>query len=119
MATRDESAKFGIRDLATRPSARAGTVLIALWAGSAILLRATPQFGYVIVLLASASAVLWGTGAGWRFAAGQLVLWTALLAGLTLYLWESSQLPGMLALFGLAAAWFVIAEPVLRARRSS
>ncbi len=119
MVTRDRGTKTGIRDLAARPSARAAAVLIALWVGTAILLRATPEFGYAIVLLTAASAVLWGTGAGWQFAAGQLILWTSLLAGLALYLGESSTLPGMLALFGGAAAWFVVAEPILRARRPS
>lgn len=114
---RSEHSLTGIRGLAARPAARAGAVLVVLWLGTAILLRGTSDFGGMAVTLTCASVVLWGDGAGPRFVVGQLVLWTALLLGTALLLSESPQLLAVLALFGAAAAWFVVAEPMLRAPR--
>ncbi len=107
----------GIRGLAARPEARAGVVLIVLWMGTAIALQGSGQFGPMIAILVCASVVLWSQGGGLWFAVGQFVLWGALLSGTALILNDHERLPVMLALFGAAAAWFVLAEPLLRRRR--
>jgi hypothetical protein len=120
MISQSDRPSTTIRDLAARPAARAGAVLIVLWLGTAILLRGEmSEFGPMIAILACASIVLWGPGGGRGFMAGQLVMWTALVAATALLLWESARLPGMLVLFGGAAAWFVLVEPILRTRRTS
>lgn len=109
----------GVRDLVGRPAARAGAVLVALWLGTAFVLHDANEFGAMIAILACASVVLWGSGRGARFLAGQLILWAALLAATAVVLWGSPHLLAMMLLFAAAAAWFVIAEPLLRARRAS
>jgi hypothetical protein len=118
MIARGEGPGQTLRELAGRPVARAALVLVVLWLGTAVLLRGDTEFGGMIAILACASAVLWGPGAGWRYAFGQLVLWAALLVATAWLLWETPHLPGMGILFGVAAAWFILAEPILRARRA-
>lgn len=98
--------------------ARAATVLAALWIGTAVILKGDTEFASMIALLAAASMVLWGTGTGRHYVVGQFILWGPLLAGSAWVLWESPRLAPVLALFGLAALWFVIGEPTLGRRRT-
>lgn len=117
MATRSERrGGGGVIDLATRPAARAGFVLIVLWMGSAVVLRGSSDFGPMIAILACASVVLGATAGGYRYFLFQLVLWGALLVATGYLLWSSVNLLPMLVLFGVAGAWFVVAEPLIRAR---
>jgi hypothetical protein len=81
MRMRSEQSLTGIRGFAARPAARTGTLFVVLWLGTAIILRDTDEFGSMIAVLACASVVLARSGAGPRFVAGQLVLWTALIVG--------------------------------------
>ena len=97
------------------PAVRAGVVVAALWIGSAILLRATSDFGAIIAIATCASVAVWDSG-GSRGRLPRLVLWIALLAAVCVALWDSPRLPGMLVLFGAAALWFVAVEPLLQTR---
>lgn len=117
MTTQIRRPRSGVMELVAQPAARAGAVLVVLWIGTAILLRGASEFGPMIAILTAASAVLAGTGAGARFLLGQVVLWGALLVA-TAWLLESStsRLP-VVALFAAGASWFVVVEPLLRARR--
>ncbi len=114
----------GLRGLAAKPAARAGAVLVLLWIASAVILRASSDFGPMIAILAAASVVLGGyeirgPGAVAQLLLGQVVLWGALIVATAVLLWESANLWPMVALFGIAAAWFVVAEPLLATRRGS
>ncbi len=108
-----ERAVPGLRGLFGKPTARAGVVVSLLWIGTAVLLRATSEFGPMIAILACTSVALWDTGES-RGRVPRLLYWSALLAAVALMLWESAHLPGMLVLFGAAAFWFNVGEPLLR-----
>ena len=116
MISRSEPSPTGLRQLVAKPAARAGILLIALWIGSAVILRGSPDFGAMIAILACASAVLWWPETGRRLFFGQLVMWAALLGATAIILWSSPNLWPMFVLFGIAAAWFVIGEPLMRPR---
>ncbi len=121
MIGRNATPPSGIRALVARPGARAGAVLVALWIGTAVILRGSDEFGAMIATLTLASIVLGGFEAGARPAArgllvGQSVLWAALLFATAWVLWEHPGLVPMMGLFGAAAAWFLVAEPLLAAR---
>lgn len=124
MITSTQPSSGGLREIAMKPSARAGVVVAVLWIASAVILRGSNDFGPMIAILAAASAVLVGfevrrPGSLVPLVLGQVVLWAALVVATGWLLWESAGLWPMVALFGLAAAWFIVVEPLLASRSQS